>query len=211
MKTCSLLSGVAIALVITLPVSGQEKFEQRKELCQNALDRQRAAFQFKNAEWVCGSAVTNALVSLASYKGKCQVHMIYDPTERFDLTFKFVRAGKEVLVLKGHFQSVFLTDRSVTDRSVLFFADYSPISDGCSVVAYNLVDGKEIWRTRLEGIVAARHSKYNNAVALEWTDLPGAHGDSITIHGKESAGEYTEILDRNTGKQLAHKTLDPGK
>jgi hypothetical protein len=53
------------------------------------------------------------------------------------------------------------SENTVFTRSndILFIAEHSPIRSGCEVVAINLKSGKQLWRTRLQGIGPTLHSK----------------------------------------------------
>jgi hypothetical protein len=49
------------------------------------------------------------------------------------------------------------------------------------------------------------------SVAPEFSRLPGTEGNDkgiVSIAGRESYGDYAEILDRETGKVLAHNVYD---
>jgi hypothetical protein len=97
---------------------------------------------------------------------------------------------------KGH-ESIVFTRWNDT----LFIAEYSPIATGCEVVALDLKTGKQLWKSRLQGIGPTGHSKYLNRVNIE-TD-----GKRIIVNGNEVHGRYVEHLDINTGKTLANKKL----
>jgi hypothetical protein len=200
MRTLSLLIGGVFVLVAPLPTFGQNSLEQRREAHQKFLDG-LPAFQFDDAE-------ANILSSLTHYDGNCQFHLIYDPMKSGCLTFKFVRAGKEILVLKGDFNAVFRTE-----KNILFLADYSGLTCGCTVAAYNLDDGKELWRTELEAVGKVSHSLYSNEVQMDLGHVQGVDGEGdgrVFITGRESYGDYVEILDMKTGKQLAHRVFRRG-
>ena len=143
------------------------------------------------------------LWSLHLYNGKCQVHMIYDPkfigdlkTNFGELKITFVRDGKDILSIDGHFYSVFRAH-----EDLLYFAEYDPIGSGCEVAAYDLGTGRKVWRTELKGIGPVAHSAYRNRVTMELLD------DVIRVQGYEGAGDYVEILDKKTGKTLANRTF----
>jgi hypothetical protein len=87
-------------------------------------------------------------------------------------------------------------------KDTLYIAEYCPIATGCEVVAIDLKSGKQLWRTRLQGIGPTSHSKYLNLVNIE-TD-----GQIVILAGNEAHGRYIEHLDIQTGKRLANKKFD---
>ena len=86
-------------------------------------------------------------------------------------------------------------------KDTIYVAEYCAIASGCTVVAFDLKAGRELWKTRLRGIGPTMHSKYSNLVNIE-TD-----GNRIVIYGNEAHGRYVEHLDKNTGKFIANKTF----
>lgn len=91
-------------------------------------------------------------------------------------------------------------------NGVLYYADFSPISSGCSVVAFDLNAKKPLWTAELKGLGPIGHSKYRNEVRLEVFD-----GNTLRVFGKESSGRYVEFVDRGTGKSVGHKVFDEKK
>jgi hypothetical protein len=85
----------------------------------------------------------------------------------------------------------------------LFAAEYSPSSDGCAVVAYDLDTRKELWRTQLRGLGPMLHSKYRNAVNLSVVE------GVVVACAEESGGRYVECLSPRTGRVLYHRVLGP--
>jgi hypothetical protein len=136
------------------------------------------------------------LGSLRDYQGKCQIHLIYDPAKCEELTLKFVHDGKEVLSLEGHFYSVFCVD-----ANILYFAEFRWAGCGCALAAYDLNTGRKLWRTELKGVGLFDHSLYRNYVNMEL-----AQG-VVCVRGYEDGGDYIEIMDRKTGKTLAHRAF----
>ena len=94
----------------------------------------------------------NCLYSLSQYSGDCDIHIIYEVKKSAGLTFVFVRDGKQILALRGHSKSAFFSE-----RNRLFFAHFGPDLTGCTVAAYDLSDGKTLWRTELKGIGPVSH------------------------------------------------------
>jgi opacity protein-like surface antigen len=97
---------------------------------------------------------------------------------------------------KAHLGTPFL----IRDR-VLYYADYDPISDGCTVVAYDLTNKKQLWKTQLQALGGVDHSKYRNAVEMDFD------GDALRVFGNESAGRYVEYVDLKEGKTVGHKVF----
>jgi hypothetical protein len=89
---------------------------------------------------------------------------------------------------------------------VFYYADYHFGTYGCTLVAFDLLAGKELWRTNLKGIGPVRHSKYRNQVWIE----PLYEG-AVIVFGNEAAGKYIEIVDRKTGQTLGHRLVKEKK
>ncbi len=124
----------------------------RKAGWQNLLDG--ATFKFPESR-------SGLWYSLTQYPAEGQVHIIYDRREPWPMIFKFVRDGKDVVTVKGHAQSQFHSE-----GNVLYFADFFPSSTGCSVAAYDLANGKQLWETKLSAMGNPGHSAYRNQVVL---------------------------------------------
>jgi len=153
---------------------------------QHTLDH--TPFRFANEE-------ASILFSLGQYTGDPEVHMVYHPRKgRRSLELRFVRDDKVILVLAGHTYSAFRTD-----RNILYFAHFWPSSTGCELAAYDLVTGQQLWRTKLKGIDGAMHSAYFNRVTVELGD------GAVFVQGHETFGDYTEVVDKKSGKVLAHR------
>jgi hypothetical protein len=85
---------------------------------------------------------------------------------------------------------------------------------GCDVAAYDLTSGNQLWRTRLQAISVVAHSFYSNRVTMSVARHLGPDREDegiVEIHGREHFGDYIEILDRDTGRILAHKTYPKPK
>jgi hypothetical protein len=121
---------------------------------------------------------------------------IVDKKQFAKATLKFSEDGKEVYTLEGHLGTVF-----VIKDNVLYYADYDPISDGCSLVARDLAHAKELWKTPLQALGPIPHSKYRNQVSLDWAE------GALRVFGHESAGNYVEFVDPKAGKTVGHKVF----
>jgi hypothetical protein len=97
----------------------------------------------------------------------------------------------------GHIASVFLAA-----DDVLYYADYSRNATGCRLVAVDLKNGKELWKTRLKGLGPIRHFQYSNRVNLRLEDMA-----VLRVTSLESAGGYLEFVDRRTGKTVGHRVF----
>jgi hypothetical protein len=103
--------------------------------------------------------------------------------------------GKELYSWLGHYGSVF-----ALSGDVLVYADYGQGRNGCSLIAYDLKQKNQLWKTELRGIGPIPHSRYANAVTLEFID-----GATVRVFGNESAGKYLELVDINTSKTIGHR------
>lgn len=149
------------------------------------------------------------LTSLRLFSADVKIHVIFDPKDKWWIEFKFVRDGQEILSLRGHDQSAF-----VSFEDSLYFAKYSPNAMGCRILAYNLTSGKKLWETELHHEKPHGHSGYANYVTMRLSyprEIEGEEdGAAIVITGMESYCDYVEVLDRQTGKSLAIKNYRTG-
>jgi len=192
-----------MVMVATLTAAAGAEFDRLSKLHGEAWQKilESNSFQFSESD-------ANVLFALSQFNGKCQIHMIYDPAKRWRITFKFVKDGKELLVIEGHPKSVFRTE-----NNVLYFAHFPTSGSGCVVTAHDLATGKEFWKTTLSAVGTPTHSAYSNEVTMGLSSLTGVDGKGegvVSITGRESYGDYVEILDRATGKVLAHKVYRQG-
>ena len=152
------------------------------------------------------------LGSLARYRGSLQVHLVYDPSRPHEIICRFVDKVHEILSIRGHQHSSFC---SKDNR--LYFADYLPDAPGCSVVAYDLTSGKEVWRTKLHQEQPSGVSAYRNRASISLPDGPyvagkgrEAPGGVVQVKGSETYCDYIEVLDAKTGESLAIKNFRVG-
>jgi hypothetical protein len=87
-------------------------------------------------------------------------------------------------------------------NDVLYRADYHQMSTGCAIVAFDLKAGKPLWRTSLKGLGEIDHSKYFNRVWMDQVDER-----VLAVYGKESAGNYVELVDFKTGHTVGNKVF----
>ncbi len=189
MKALSLSAGACFGLILAGASFGADRLELRQKAWREALDR--TPFHFKDDE-------ATAKFSLKQVGENSSVRMVSYQSGK--ATFEFVREGKPVLTIEGSLQSVFRIE-----KNTLFFAHFTPTRTGCEVTAYDLDRGKELWSTKLEGLGKVGHEQYRNRVTMELSNGDGKDGGVVVITGKETNGDYVEVLDQKTGKQLAHK------
>ncbi len=168
---------------------------------QEKWQKQLEATKFSFAEDKAG-----VMYSLSQCVGDYKIHMIYDLAIQPQIpriTFRFERAGQELLTINGHDRSVFQIM-----GTVLYFAHFPTSGAGCTVTAHDLTTGKRLWETSLDAVGYPPHSIYKNEVTMHfsWLSGPGNEAEgSVWITGRESIGDYIEVLDCKTGKRLAHK------
>ncbi len=198
--------GAAVALIGLVAFNGSMAAEPPDPLAAKKVKWQK---QLEETKFQFAADQTGLMYSLSQYiQGNYKIHVIYEPNLWRNMTFKFERDGKEALTVSGHAHSVFRID-----GNVLYFAHFPTNTAGCTVAAYDLAAGKELWKTQLNAVGFPPHSVYQNEVTLDWSGLPGLDKEgegSIKITGRESVGDYIEILDRTTGKVLAHKIYRSG-
>ncbi|WP_165074903.1 hypothetical protein [Paludisphaera rhizosphaerae] len=112
-------------------------------------------------------------------------------------TITLTREGKDVYSWRGHDYSVF-----VVARDVLYYPDFSDHGAGCTVLAYDLTEGKLLWRTALWTTPQGNHSQYSNRINLEVDD------HHLIVYGNESYGRYLELLDTQSGKIVGYRLID---
>lgn len=115
-----------------------------------------------------------------------------DQRSVFDLTL--TQRERNVITWQGTEFSVFRVH-----GNDLLFADWNLGASGGEIVAVNLQDGSERWRTKLKGLGGIRHSAYRNRIDF------AVREDVVVIWGNESQGRYVEIKSLNTGETIGHK------
>ena len=165
-------------------------------------------------------------IALMSFADNCKdagirIHVVCKPGIFKPREYRIVRDEKVILSFLGHKETPIRTD-----GKMVFFCDYGDSTAGCTVVAYGLDDGKEIWRKALDQAKPMGHSGYYNKVIMKlltgrtYPDSKKEGGAStIKIIGMESYCDYVQYLDAETGKSLAirnyrvgfHDPRDTGK
>jgi hypothetical protein len=148
--------------------------------------------------WEWSKEKASAEYCKKAYKGDYEIELLPsggDSTGSLNIRFYF--NDKEVHSILGHAGTVF-----GESKNVAYYADFSPSSSGCTVIAYDLKAKKQLWKTDLKGLGPISHFKYRNAMILEVKD------DVIRILGQESAGKYVEYVDLKSGKTVGHRVFD---
>ncbi len=104
--------------------------------------------------------------------------------------------NEELCSFDAHPNTVF-----IRKNNMLYVTDFHYMSSGCSVIAFDLKQRKQLWTTRLQGLGPIAHSKYSNYVNI------AIEKELVIIYGKESSGRYIELLDPQTGKTVGNKKL----
>lgn len=84
----------------------------------------------------------------------------------------------------------------------LYLADYSCIASGCAIVAYDLSNGKVLWKKDLKGLGNVEHSKYRNRVVV------AIESERIVVRSIEVYGAYVECLAQDDGRRLHHRLVE---
>jgi hypothetical protein len=145
-------------------------------------------------EWKWPADKAGVQASVKRYSGDCKVDIVTKEMAFNNAEVRFFRNDKLLFTIEGHSGTSF-----AGDKLVVWYADYSYGSSGCALVAYDLEAGKQLWKTPLKGLGPIAHFRYRNDVVIELDK------DVIRVWGKESAGNYFEIVDRKTGKTVGHK------
>ncbi len=153
-----------------------------------------------DAKWEWKDDQATAAYSAKNLPADYKVDIAKKP-DGFGVVLKFKnKDDKEILSIDGHTGTVF-----VVKDNILYYADYSGIATGCSLIAVDLTNGKKLWKTPLKGLGPIDHTKYRNAVALELVE------GALRVLGNEAAGKYIEFVDPATGKTVGHKMFVKGK
>ena len=110
-----------------------------------------------------------------------------------------LKAGHNLFTIHGHPHTVF-----AVDGDVLYYARYSLIGYGGTIDAVDLKSNRILWSTKLQAVGPVEHSRYSNEMNL---CLDPILENTLTVFGHEGHGDYEEVLDPTTGKQLKHRLL----
>jgi hypothetical protein len=159
----------------------------------SAADYQKLADE---AKWEWDPERATVLHATLNYHEDYQVEIVKKPNTFGDLTVRFTKDGKEALTVKGSYATTF-----VGKDSILYYTEYHPSASGCALVAYDLANRKQLWKTPLKGLGPIAHFQYSNLVTVDLV------GDAVKVLGNESAGHYVEFVDLKTGKTVGHKVF----
>lgn len=141
-----------------------------------------------------------------------RIHIVCKPKQRHVREYRIVRGEEVILSVVGHKESPILID-----GKMLYFCEYWDWTAGCTVVAYSLIDGKEIWRKELDQEKPKGHSDYYNKVIMvlqpgrTYPDSKKVDGAStIKVVGVESYCDYVQYLDAETGRSLVIRNYRVG-
>jgi len=152
-----------------------------------------------DAKWDWRDSDASVLYSMLNCNCDYQIELIKRPkTRRYrGLTLRFTKDGKEAFV----FEHIVEHTVFVVKDHILYYAEYNRISTGCNVVAVDLTNGKQLWKTGLKGLGPINHSSYSNAVALELVE------GAVKVLGHESKGDYIEFVEMKEGKTVGNKVF----
>jgi hypothetical protein len=146
--------------------------------------------------WKWPADKAGAQVSAKRFAGDCKVEITVKEMAFNNTEIRFMCNDKVRLTIEGHTGTSF-----VGDRRIVWYAEYHQSSSGCALIAYDLDAGKQLWKTPLKGLGPIAHFRYHNEVVVELDK------EVIRVWGKESAGNYFEIVDRKTGKTVGHRVF----
>ena len=179
MKRCSVTLGAYIAILVGAGVCHGQDYQKIADATPWSWSAERAS-------------ITD---SFLKFPNTYQVELIRKKNKYGEITIRLLDDGKELIAWDGHYRSVFFLN-----GDVLVYAAFHPSSTGCAVVAYDLKNGKQLWKTALTGLGPIRHFRYSNSVNLDIIN-----NDAVRVFGSESAGQYLEIVDLKTGNTVGHR------
>jgi hypothetical protein len=170
------------------PGNSIHSHEERQRLRDQAIAEKR--------EWEWSDERATLKASVRELAGEYKARFEPSKATPSALSIRLTHAGEIVYSWKGHEYSVFLVA-----HDVLYYADFGPGSNGCTLIAFDLKARKVVWKTWVWGIGAVTHSQYQNRINLAIDDR------YLTVYGNESFGRYVELLDLNTGKTVGNRLL----
>jgi outer membrane protein assembly factor BamB len=166
-------------------------------LCFISVGAPLAGDHGEKLKWRWAKEKASLAYSIKQHLQDYDVELVKDKEYLTPINIRSKKSRRIVYLFKdGHDNTVF-----TRLHDTLFVAEYCAIASGCEVVSVDLKTGKQLWKSRLQGIGPTRHSKYRNLVNIE-TD-----GKYIIVNGNEAHGRYVELLDIKTGQTLANKKL----
>lgn len=183
---------------------------ERKEAWQDRLKTKSARFDYVR-ERLPFSALTDLLHSLASLKSNVEVHVVCSIRNSHMMEFRLVENEQVKIAFRGHMYSTFRMD-----EKLLYFCQYGTSFPGCTVIAYSVETGKEVWRTKLHQKSPSGGSGYYNRVNMQLKS--GSYprkkvedgASTLLVWGSESYCDYIEALDAATGEYLGIRNYRVG-
>jgi hypothetical protein len=179
----------SLLLLLALAVSGR------------AVDPDELQARADRVIWEWSDEKANVLDSMLHASCDYEIGLLRKKGGWGEMTIRFADKDGDALAIAGHLGTTF-----VTDGGVVYYSEYSLMSSGCSLIAYDLKARKRLWSTPLRGLGPINHTKYHNRVRVEL--LPGV---AVRVWGKESSGNYLEYVDLKTGKTVAHRLFERAK
>lgn len=124
-------------------------------------------------------------------------YQIAEWKEGGETTISITQGDKELFSYLSHSEPSY-----IEDGGTFYYALYNYGTSGCTLLAYDLRAGKQLWERRLKGLRPITHEKYRNQVWIEPLDEA-----TVIVFGNEAYGQYVEIVDRKTGKTVGHKVV----
>jgi hypothetical protein len=110
---------------------------------------------------------------------------------------RFLKNGELAAEFESKPSSVF-----VSAGDVVYFAEFSALRTGCTIIATDLKSRTLLWKCRLRGIGPTTHSAYYNLVLVQLQD------DLLIVYGNEANGRYIEAVDVKSGKTIANRVIN---
>ena len=156
-----------------------------------APDFQKAADE---AKWSWEPEKATVLYSLMRASTDYTVEVIRKKNTIGALTIRILDEKKVLDSFEGHSETVF-----AVAGGVLYRAEFNPFASGCTIIAWDLKAGKQLWKSQLKGLGPIAHTEYRNRVILDVAD------GALAIRGHEASGDYLEYVDLKTGKTVGHR------
>ena len=165
-------------------------------ICANLAYGQDYQKTADSTPWTWATERASVGDSFLKFPNTYQMELIRKKNKYGEITIRLVDDGKELVAWEGHQHSVF-----TSSGNVLIYADFGHSRTGCSVVAYDLKNRKQLWKANFKGLGSIDHFEYSNSVNLDIIN-----NGAVRVFGNESAGQYLEIVDLKTGKTVGHRT-----
>ena len=91
--------------------------------------------------WKFSTEQASVTDSFLRFSKDYQVELIRPSNKFGEITIRVVDGSKELVAWAGHYRSVF-----TCSGSVLVYADFGPSRTGCTLIAYDLKNKKQLWK-----------------------------------------------------------------